>query len=108
LTLLMIELSPTETSPPALHDALPIWPGLQHAEGQRDDRVFRSRRKALAQELAAHHDRARLPSHVAHHGAEPQLAAVRDDRIRQRSEEHTAELQSPDHLVFRLLLEIKK
>src|SRR5258708_12439761 len=28
--------------------------------------------------------------------------------IRQRSEEHTSELQSPDHLVCRLLLEKKK
>src|SRR5258708_20495413 len=29
-------------------------------------------------------------------------------RIRERSEEHTSELQSPDHLVCRLLLEKKK
>src|SRR5258708_22359252 len=29
------------------------------------------------------------------------------DEIRQRSEEHTSELQSPDHLVCRLLLEKK-
>src|SRR5438552_15125275 len=29
-------------------------------------------------------------------------------RIAQRSEEHTSELQSPDHLVCRLLLEKKK
>src|SRR5258708_29078204 len=34
----------------------------------------------------------------------------RDDRdaAKQRSEEHTSELQSPDHLVCRLLLEKKK
>src|SRR5207244_1124808 len=30
------------------------------------------------------------------------------DRVRSRSEEHTSELQSPDHLVCRLLLEKKK
>src|SRR5258708_14450816 len=30
------------------------------------------------------------------------------DRARHRSEEHTSELQSPDHLVCRLLLEKKK
>src|SRR5258708_18706319 len=30
------------------------------------------------------------------------------DRARRRSEEHTSELQSPDHLVCRLLLEKKK
>src|SRR5258708_11514416 len=29
-------------------------------------------------------------------------------RVRERSEEHTSELQSPDHLVCRLLLEKKK
>src|SRR5258708_11805262 len=29
-------------------------------------------------------------------------------RLRERSEEHTSELQSPDHLVCRLLLEKKK
>src|SRR5258708_13169119 len=31
-----------------------------------------------------------------------------EDPEHQRSEEHTSELQSPDHLVCRLLLEIKK
>src|SRR5260364_113220 len=55
-------------------------------------------------------------------GRIPQLAAVReaDHRLRSRnrpwpylpaegrSEEHTSELQSPDHLVCRLLLEKKK
>src|SRR5438552_9718135 len=35
--------------------------------------------------------------------------AVEVDRVRRRrSEEHTSELQSPDHLVCRLLLEKKK
>src|SRR5258708_21829181 len=33
---------------------------------------------------------------------------VRRQRFRCRSEEHTSELQSPDHLVCRLLLEKKK
>ena len=31
-----------------------------------------------------------------------------DERVKGRSEEHTSELQSPDHLVCRLLLEKKK
>src|SRR5258708_18803515 len=35
-------------------------------------------------------------------------AAVNRDRDVDRSEEHTSELQSPDHLVCRLLLEKKK
>src|SRR5258708_14390948 len=34
--------------------------------------------------------------------------ASADDRNAARSEEHTSELQSPDHLVCRLLLEKKK
>src|SRR5258708_27004838 len=33
---------------------------------------------------------------------------VVDKRLEERSEEHTSELQSPDHLVCRLLLEKKK
>src|SRR5438552_13598488 len=37
-----------------------------------------------------------------------QLGCVPYCSIRERSEEHTSELQSPDHLVCRLLLEKKK
>src|SRR5258708_19245700 len=33
---------------------------------------------------------------------------IRNSRLTSRSEEHTSELQSPDHLVCRLLLEKKK
>src|SRR5258708_15330939 len=41
--------------------------------------------------------------------AVPQLGSVADYiEVDQRSEEHTSELQSPDHLVCRLLLEKKK
>src|SRR5258708_1287681 len=39
------------------------------------------------------------------------ISQLRDqpvERVRDRSEEHTSELQSPDHLVCRLLLEKKK
>src|SRR2546425_8180047 len=35
-------------------------------------------------------------------------SAVRQAQVRQRSEEHTSELQSPAYLVCRLLLETKK
>src|SRR5207244_7017308 len=37
-----------------------------------------------------------------------ELAVAPDPRVDDRSEEHTSELQSPDHLVCRLLLEKKK
>src|SRR5947208_12136170 len=36
------------------------------------------------------------------------VVLTRRDRVQKRSEEHTSELQSPDHLVCRLLLEKKK
>src|SRR5258708_30992838 len=36
------------------------------------------------------------------------IGLLRDEVDRNRSEEHTSELQSPDHLVCRLLLEKKK
>src|SRR5258708_16208479 len=38
----------------------------------------------------------------------PEAPVTADYETRERSEEHTSELQSPDHLVCRLLLEKKK
>src|SRR5258708_19556974 len=43
-----------------------------------------------------------------HRVFEHQHAVARGGDLGQRSEEHTSELQSPDHLVCRLLLEKKK
>src|SRR5258708_26800634 len=44
-----------------------------------------------------------------HQTLDPRVAApVQHRMVRSRSEEHTSELQSPDHLVCRLLLEKKK
>src|SRR5438552_10875377 len=51
-------------------------------------------------DLVADHPGAVALHHVA------QLQQLRD--VVERSEEHTSELQSPDHLVCRLLLEKKK
>src|SRR5207244_9369707 len=61
----------------------------------------------------------RLPHRRTHHengparnqGGSSRAFALKEAghfRERQRSEEHTSELQSPDHLVCRLLLEKKK
>src|SRR5258708_18067294 len=41
-------------------------------------------------------------------GMEPPVSSNKSERFCWRSEEHTSELQSPDHLVCRLLLEKKK
>src|SRR5947199_4951272 len=82
----------------SLHDALPIWPepGWQR-QGQR-----RRLRDRNFERVTGKRDRWRL-------GQDPQ----RHRRVyrrhlhqwRQRSEEHTSELQSLRHLVCRLLLE---
>src|SRR5258708_14187233 len=61
--------------------------------------LFRSRRRLKA-EAAGDRMAAEAPSWVA--GRTAAEAATK------RSEEHTSELQSPDHLVCRLLLEKKK
>src|SRR5690348_17696086 len=53
------------------------------------------------------HPDAKLITHVDHVGSEHD-ALAEDTGAATRSEEHTSELQSPVHLVCRLLLEKKK
>src|SRR5258708_23807663 len=52
--------------------------------------------------------RAQRPITAIRRNARPGEGSGGDARLRYRSEEHTSELQSPDHLVCRLLLEKKK
>src|SRR5207244_11679766 len=71
----------------SLHDALPIWDHLVlELELQRGDQL----------------DQVQVPATLAVSVDGPL------DVDAARSEEHTSELQSPDHLVCRLLLEKKK
>src|SRR5258708_10642612 len=49
-----------------------------------------------------------LPIYQVDHGRDHDGRQRRLGHVVQRSEEHTSELQSPDHLVCRLLLEKKK
>src|SRR5690348_17876707 len=68
--------------------------------------LFRSRawRKIFVRVKGFQRGRARDPAH-----AHSSTSAPNDRRVRHwRSEEHTSELQSPVHLVCRLLLEKKK
>src|SRR5947208_11675348 len=84
----------------SLHDALPIF------------RQYRG--AALPTGLAARRDDDEVaPRNASGRGLLPHRRAGRADDRRPpphavRSEEHTSELQSPDHLVCRLLLEKKK
>src|SRR5258708_21695729 len=70
--------------------------------------LFRSpqRRRASAQGVPAHQgaDSHREEAPQRHPDESPLLGEL----VLLRSEEHTSELQSPDHLVCRLLLEKKK
>src|SRR5207244_13398580 len=79
--------SPTSISTLSLHDALPISDRrLAHARGRARRSEGRARRRSPR------------PPGTPRSGSVPVL---------DRSEEHTSELQSPDHLVCRLLLEKK-
>src|SRR5947208_17175882 len=80
----------TEIYTLSLHDALPIstQPRRKLPSRSRAARLRRRWRKRL-------HSRQPKQTGDQHHCA-------------RRSEEHTSELQSPDHLVCRLLLEKKK
>src|SRR5690348_17565890 len=82
----------------SLHDALPIW----IASPALANRALDGLQRALGRRFgAARRDRA---------GGKVHLVRYADDFIitgTSRSEEHTSELQSPVHLVCRLLLEKK-
>src|SRR5258708_20609548 len=71
----------TEIYPLSLHDALPIYRQTDFAPGRTADTA------------------GQVPNNGPDAWSPPPLP---------RSEEHTSELQSPDHLVCRLLLEKKK
>src|SRR5258708_30961852 len=88
----------TEIYTLSLHDALPIYP-------------FRAPvpRSACPADKVRWREHSR--AHVRRHRRSVEQTwrpSLHGDRIRARSEEHTSELQSPDHLVCRLLLEKKK
>src|SRR5207244_7618170 len=89
-------LAPAPTSTPSLHDALPI---SRHAAPARKQMGVRTVFNLLGP----------LTNPA---GAQSQVLGVFSadviDLVAARSEEHTSELQSPDHLVCRLLLEKKQ
>src|SRR5690606_41715999 len=99
-------LAPSEICTLSLHDALPILL-------KRVDRIVGGRHAAAAHDL----DLAGAEHELLAHPAQHLCIAIRDGRnarlfgdaeVALRSEEHTSELQSREHLVCRLLLERKK
>src|SRR5258708_39899110 len=90
----------TEIYTLSLHDALPIFievyePKCRFKDREESFHVCRcSKLGSIAQ--------------CTYRASAPAAAAKAGVRYLRRSEEHTSELQSPDHLVCRLLLEKKK
>src|SRR5207244_12381980 len=88
-------------STPSLHDALPISsPAADLAGSRKIPRIWLSSLKTVAPSRSS----ATAPGSAL----PPSSCCVRAQRSSKRSEEHTSELQSPDHLVCRLLLAKKK
>src|SRR5438552_13866997 len=87
-------------NPLSLHDALPIY----FAEAGRDPQWYLNTTAYLIDKL----EHAGVEDHVDNHGRSAADVAAEVLWVTGRSEEHTSELQSPDHLVCRLLLEKKK
>src|SRR5207244_4971940 len=98
----------TEISTLSLHDALPICEAGAQPEGyppgNRDDHGCRA--AYVAGRWRGHQRRCLRRAHGAGRVFADSGDAHADGQG--RSEEHTSELQSPDHLVCRLLLEKKK
>src|SRR5207244_13607183 len=90
-------ISTTEIYTLSLHDALPIW----------KSKWSRNASQALVG-LIAHKDTREALSLARAAVSEPGVTYDAVALYLIRSEEHTSELQSPDHLVCRLLLEKKK
>src|SRR5690348_18489047 len=86
------ETATTEIYTLSLHDALPIW-GRGGSSSRRRSAAPRASRRRSGRRRRG---RGPLP---------PRRGGTGSSR---RSEEHTSELQSPVHLVCRLLLEKKK
>src|SRR5690606_40946319 len=89
------DTTPTEIYSLSLHDALPIFVGVEADPVQRRVEIEIARRAAAR------------PAALRVLGERPQ-GEVAVGRGQLRSEEHTSELQSREKLVCRLLLEKKK
>src|SRR5258708_31449270 len=79
--------------------------GLAQSRGGDLDELGLGAQRLDVAHAAVAHAAAQTTRHLENHVGHGAL--VRDARF-DRSEEHTSELQSPDHLVCRLLLEKKK
>src|SRR5207244_9669612 len=87
--------SPTHIYTLSLHDALPISSAASRSRSMSSPPPTASSSRPASRSSKV--SRTRLPS--------PAMTSSTSSTNAARSEEHTSELQSPDHLVCRLLLE---
>src|SRR5207244_7701338 len=99
--------SPTEIYTLSLHDALPICDQMSVADLKLINRSVKEMRYAAKVFARFQHFRKVAVFGSARTVPDAPEFKVAEDFGR-RSEEHTSELQSPDHLVCRLLLEKQK
>src|SRR5207244_6125013 len=98
---------PHHTPTLSLHDALPIYPGHvgdhHHQRRRVNTRKDRRLRFRFLSFIAGPAEQSSQPHHLAtpskHWPLPPRSYRPHSVRQRFRSEEHTSELQSPDHLV---------
>src|SRR5207244_8509383 len=88
--------------PPSLHDALPI--SVDHTVDNGRNLCRGHYLGASGARAEESHSRRRTLGEGARRPGRPSRRAP-SPSVRRRSEEHTSELQSPDHLVCHLLLE---
>src|SRR5207244_6685061 len=95
----------TELDTLSLHDALPIFRRTERVREDRQSVHALCVARTIARKYFAHFPRA-----FALNAKSAPRARLQESlrAVPRRSEEHTSELQSPDHLVCRLLLEKKK
>src|SRR5207244_10677421 len=105
--LLIYSLATSHIHRLSLHDALPICWGRATSASTRSTPAWSSRKERIARESWTAIS-ARTPRPRRRSAASANRKTSRRPRFfsrHPRSEEHTSELQSPDHLVCRLLLE---
>src|SRR5258708_21592849 len=98
----------TEISPLPLHDALPIWPPPCAGPSRPQARAARPWPRGVPPRWTGAPRRTGRRRRSRDSGSPRRRRSRRRGEPLSRSEEHTSELQSPDHLVCRLLLEKKK
>src|SRR5207244_11892152 len=102
LCLLLKLASPTETCSLSLHDALPIY-----SKPRKYEAVGRSACQTGGRHSSSPRPASCVPTSRTERSSTARWRVAPVSR-RRRSEEHTSELQSPDHLLCRLLLEKKQ